>query len=377
MPPQYSALALTLIISAGVAAQPAAGPSREGALRVERVEFVDRQGFEKPLVAATILIPAGWRSQAGVEWNIRQTCGAAQGLRLAASAPDDSERIELLPGEAWAASNQGRPVGDCAPARFRDAREYLAAWAQRHRPGAAWLEYQPRLDKSQAPVQSQSAGSGIRQWSDAGQALIAYSRGGVETHETLVAVVWFTESQFAGLQPGQALHMLHGQSRGVLAWRAAKGRLDMRQFNAVWDSYRLNPEWRSRITAGNNQMASDNAQTQARVSQIHAETARQTLAEVAKRGANRARTQAELADIQAGIHRDRDASTDRMQNERVKAIREVQTYVEPRSGKVIELPSHYAHAWRLKDGSYLLTDNPNFKPLRDLGLDGDALARMR
>jgi hypothetical protein len=42
-------------------------------------------------------------------------------------------------------------------------------------------------------------------------------------------------------------------------------------------------------------------------------------------------------------------------------------------GSTVELPNHFRHAWKLKDGSYLLTDDANFNPSRDLRIDGQAL----
>ena len=82
---------------------------------------------------------------------------------------------------------------------------------------------------------------------------------------------------------------------------------------------------------------------------------------------------AHIAEMQTEGYRNRDATSDRMQRESIKAIREIETYRDPRSGGVVELPNHYRHAWRLQDGSYLLTDNQAFEPRRDLGIAGERL----
>ena len=42
---------------------------------------------------------------------------------------------------------------------------------------------------------------------------------------------------------------------------------------------------------------------------------------------------------------------------------------------VVELPNHYRHAWRMRDGTYVLTDSPNFDPQRDAGQAGEQLQR--
>lgn len=169
------------------------------------------------------------------------------------------------------------------------------------------------------------------------------------------------------------MQSISGQSYGVLAWRAPEGQLDFRQFDAVWQTLRRGEAWNARITAAENQMAQDNARTQAQISQIQAQTSRDTLAEIAKRGQIRAQTRAEISDMQNRGYAARDASTDRMQRDNIKTIREVETYREPRSGGVVELPNHYRHAWQLKDGTYVLTDSQAFDPGRDLGIAGERL----
>lgn len=85
-----------------------------------------------------------------------------------------------------------------------------------------------------------------------------------------------------------------------------------------------------------------------------------------------AQTRAEIADIHAGIQRDRSASQGRMHRDKVRTLREVEHYRDP-SGGLVELPNHYQHAWKLRDGSYVLTDSPAFDPGRDLGVAGEKL----
>jgi hypothetical protein len=42
---------------------------------------------------------------------------------------------------------------------------------------------------------------------------------------------------------------------------------------------------------------------------------------------------------------------------------------------VVQLDNSYQHAWRVADGSYLLTDDPNFRPGL-FGLQGQELRRV-
>lgn len=369
---------VVLLCAASAAAAPPLPPLPEGALRVQRVEFIDRQGFEKPMVAATIMVPAGWQQEAGVEWNVRQRCTRPHALRLRARATDGSAAIELVPGEGWGQTSTGAPVSDCPHGTWRDTREYLAAWVQRNRPGARWLDYRARPDKSR-PEQLQNfpGGAAFSHRVESGQALIAYSEAGRDVRETLAANVAFTQTRLMMVGQNQPLQTLQGQSLGVLAWRAPAGTLDMRQFDAVWDTLRSGPEWQARIDKANAEMSADNQRTQAEINRINAATQRETMAHIALRGQIRAQTQRDVAAIRNNTYQAGQASNDRMHTDSVRTVREVQGYRDPRSGGVVELSQHYRHAWQLRDGSYVLTDNPAFNPGRDVGMAGEELVRTR
>ena len=141
----------------------------------------------------------------------------------------------------------------------------------------------------------------------------------------------------------------------------------------MWDTLRAAPEWQQRINAAESQMAQESNATQARISQIRADTSRENLAQMARRGEIRAQTQRDLADIRNNTWQARQDSNDRMHTHNVRVVREVQGWRDPRSGGVVELCNHYRHAWRLRDGSYVLTHNPSFDPARDLRVSGVAM----
>lgn len=352
-----------------------------GALRVQRAEIIDRQGFEKPLVAATMMVPAGWSQQGTVEWKkvtTQKRCGSLHGLRLAAAAPDGSAAIELVPGDAWASNNFGAPVNDCLSAQVRDAQQYLQAWVQHHRPGARWLDYRARPDKLQGVSgrQQNFNGGGTSLRYDSGQALIAYTANGREMRETLVANMSIVETQFQGLQ-GRKMQTMQGQSFGVLTWRAPAGTLDFRQFDAVWATLRPGDEWQARISKSQAEMAADDERTQRELNRINGEMQRENAMHAAQRHAIRMGTIRDVAAIRNNTYQSTQATNDRMHTDTSRTVREVNGYREPRGGGVVELSSHYQHAWQLRDGSYVLTDSPNFNPSRDLGMAGEQLVRTR
>lgn len=73
----------------------------------------------------------------------------------------------------------------------------------------------------------------------------------------------------------------------------------------------------------------------------------------------------------------RGAMRDQGQGNAVRGVRETDVWQDPGSGRAVELSQNYRHAWKLKDGSYLLSDDASLDPQRDLGLAGERMKRGR
>lgn len=369
-------LILAATLAAAALAPAAAADLPAGALRVQVAQMVDRQGFEKPMPALTMLVPAGWRHQGDVQWKVGIACQRPYQPRLEAVAPDGVGAIVLAPGEGWGANSFG-PVGQgCPQATHASAEQYLAAWVRQHRPGAQWLDYRLRPERHrEGPAHSFPGGGTMRSWVETGQALIGYEVQGRPVRETLAVSVSFFQSTIPMVNRAP-MQTVVGESFGVLAWRAPAGTLDLRQFDAVWQTLRAEPEWKSRIDAGMAQMARENAETQAKIAQIKRDMNAETMAHIRRRGEIMANTRAEVSAIYSGIQRDRSASQDRMHADNVRTLREVDVY-RGSSGPAVELPHHYKNHWKLDDGSYVLTDSHSFDPGRDLGVQGERLQLAR
>jgi hypothetical protein len=71
-------------------------------------------------------------------------------------------------------------------------------------------------------------------------------------------------------------------------------------------------------------------------------------------------------------------SDDRRQHEFGETIKGVETYNDPNAaGGQVELSNLYNHAWRLNDGSYVLSNDAAFEPFRDIGVDGKRLEKTQ
>ncbi len=374
-----SIVALMLPLATSIAtAQPRELPA--GTLRVQVLEIIDKQGFEKPMLAATMMLPAGWQNEGAIVWTVGQRCGAPLHTRVASRSPDGASAIELSATEGWSANNLGQPANDGCPAGSHvNAEQYLRAWVQKNRPGAQWLDYRLRPERSQVgATQAFPGGGGFKEWTETGQALIGYTlngaQGGRTVRETLAVAVRFQGSEFPMVNRAP-MRLLNAQALGVLSWRAPEGQLDFKHFDALWQTLKPADEWAERVRAGLQKMADDNARTQAEITRIQGETARETMWHMQRRQQIRQQTREEIIAIQAGTARSRSESSDRMHRESVRTVREVEHYRAPGGGGVVELPSHYRHAWRMRDGTYVLTDSPNFDPQRDLGQPGEQMQR--
>ena len=78
--------------------------------------------------------------------------------------------------------------------------------------------------------------------------------------------------------------------------------------------------------------------------------------------------------IRSQVQANRERGEDRIAHGRGDEIRGAQRFDDNNApGGQVELSAYYNNAWRLNDGSYILTDSPNFEPWRDIGLEGQRL----
>jgi hypothetical protein len=131
-------------------------------------------------------------------------------------------------------------------------------------------------------------------------------------------------------------------------------------FEAIRKTMRANPQWSQRIANHNGAIA-----------QVALEESR-------KRAALIAQSNAEIAKIREDAWNASQESADRRAREFGEVIRGVETYDDANApGGAVQLSNLYDHAWRLDDGSYVLTNDSSFQPFRDLGIDGHALEVTR
>jgi hypothetical protein len=90
------------------------------------------------------------------------------------------------------------------------------------------------------------------------------------------------------------------------------------------------------------------------------------------------RTYREIGDMIRQSWQRQQAVRDKRARDFINVMTEEQDYDDAQSptGRT-RLPMHYDQAWRLNDGTYVMTNDPSFNPYKALGIDGEQLVQSR
>lgn len=227
------------------------------------------------------------------------------------------------------------------------------------------LDFRPRPDLA-APLQRiAQQGNGMRSWGEGGEILIGYQQRGRPVREAISTAVFFIHTQFPSMT-GASTEMLQGMAGPGFAMRMPEGALDFKAAEALRLSIRSAPEWQSRMNQAMAERGRIAADHNRRMGEINRQGA-------ADRSAIIANTARDINEIQMGTWQSRNESMDRQQRETIEGVRGVETYNDPHYGGTVQLSNQYQHAWQLRDGSYVLTDDPSFDPSRVLNVQGTKL----
>jgi hypothetical protein len=357
-------IGLVLTFATAIAQQPRGLPP--GALHVERAVILDATGFEAPMAASTLFLPRGWQTQGGVYWALEFMCTNGYNVMWSAASPDGALTINVLPQARWELNNYNAPPATpgCQPAPYRNVQQYLESVVQGWRPGSRPLDFRTRDDLAREYAQlntvTPAALGEMRTWVEAGELLFAFNDRGGDMRGSVAAVVIFSGSRMSAGPGMPTMESLSGFALPAYAVTAPNGKLDLRFFDAIRRSMKPNPQWEARLANHN------------------AAIGRVALEESRKRAQIIAQSNAEIAQIRERAWNSYQESSDRRAREFAESIRGVETYNDSNApGGQVELSNVYEHAWRLTDGTYVLTNDSNFEPFRDLGLDGSRLEATR
>jgi len=343
--------------------------------RMKKVAIVDERGFERPMQALTLLIPADWQFQGSVQYNSNTACHPdIVHLAFRATSPDGRLALEMFPDHHWMwsgdpqmvrmlqMSNQqtsrlGRKACDLmAP---MNATEYLQRYVVPGvRRGATVVGVEPmpemaqQLQQQAREEEATAARQGIRGQirADVSRVRLAYNAGGQQVEEWLAAetVVAGMMGPSFDMRTGRAGQAMYYDCGGYLvtAMRAPQGQLQPMEnfFLMMLSTIRLDPAWESRVTNVIAQMNADDSRAATQRSAIATQYGQDTSRMINEGYQSRSK-------IQDSAFRKWD-----------QAIRGVQTFRNPNTGDTVELSNEYGHAWAGGGNQYVLSDQQGFNP---------------
>jgi hypothetical protein len=343
----------------GAPVQSGAAPGLpQGTVMMQKAEIVDASGFAQPMVAATLLVPAGWRTEGGIVWGAFGQCGGDYAHKWSMTSPDGSSALSVTPVANWSGVRSMYPAAQqqeaCEQAFYSSAREYLEVTARRLHPQGRILDYRPLPDEAKpiqdaiaqlVPMNVQNMQSRI--YADAGEILVAYQENGRDMRETIMTLVVISQVRMGDvMNPGQIMmETISGAPGAIAVVKAPNGALDLGLRKRVQSSLRFTPQWSAEI-----------AKFQARKSKAFGDgmnDGHDTRMDAIKK----------TGEIINGMYDDRQIVNDRNRREFIEAVRGVETYNDPVYGGPVQLDHTYDHAWRVNNNdSYILTNDPNFNP---------------
>ncbi|MBL8860339.1 MAG: hypothetical protein JNL28_17650 [Planctomycetes bacterium] len=346
---------------------PASGVASGSGTRTVRMEpavIVDATGFEKPLAAATLFLPHGWSAEGGVFWGAEFTCTNGYAFRWNARSPDGATQISILPQEKWEWNNYGAGVSTpgCALQPWTNVKSYLEALVHRVKPGARIKHFQPREDLRKQFAQYETSTpmpmGEARTWVEAAEIRATFTEAGQEKVGTILVVAVF--SLLRNNSGMGVMDAITGSTFPAYATSAPAKAHDAALYEAIRTSIQVDPNWERRIQGHNVAIG------------------RVALEEGRKRAAIIAKSSAEIAAIRSAAWESYSISADRRAKDFADALRGVQTWRDTAApGGTVALSHNYDHAWRLNDGSYVLSNDPSFDPWRDLKVEGKKLGLER
>lgn len=337
-----------------------ADPERK-ALRFRKFSYVDARGTGGE--AFSLLIPADWQFEGGVNWVFDNPTMPAH-IAFKVKNPGGREELEAFPTLAmfWTDNPMTTsmfPTGSryygAEVMPMVGAREALSKIVlPRYRgnlPGLRVVSIQPMPNLAKA-VKGVSEQPGVQASIDAAKMRIEYVKGGTSIEEDIVAVVegYTTSFQtFQGVFTSTPWFVSY-----TFSCKAAKGRLAENAvlFKTMTDSFRVNPQWFNTY----NQIVTILVQNQLKFIRSMGELSRYI-----------SQTSSEISDSMMQSYNERQKIYDRIGEKMSETIRGTAQYYNPIEGTQVELPNGYKHVWASGSGEYLLTDSPGYNPNTESG----------
>lgn len=336
-------------------------------IKFRKIKIYDYNGFAKPVVAYTLLIPDGWKVSGGIKWDLNAKCiiGTVSN-HLKAESPDKKLSFEMFPIHTWEWMND-----PTALQMAEYSRQTTGKGCMLHRPmnagrfisqvfipemragakiikvvntsGAAAAAREKNLEEIRAMMKLYNADLET----DAVLATIRYnSSTGIKDEWITTSVTEYSYNMPSATNYGSYYKYYYSTADEIMSFSAPKGELKKNDklFSAIMASFHLNPVWGKAIS-----------DMFVNISNIQAKGAMD-------RSRIWSNAMNEIGETQYQSWQNSQDSQDRIAQNWSQYLRGVETYIDPNTNTSIELSSGYKQAWTDKNGDYILSDDPLFNP---------------
>ncbi|MEM9605327.1 MAG: hypothetical protein AAGA11_20865 [Pseudomonadota bacterium] len=332
----------------------ASASAMDGVLHIKPVELTDAHGFEKPIPAATTLIPASWTFNGQVQYST-SPCAREPKMVFKAASADGKVSVSMLPAFTVSWSSLGQSTA-CPFHRALRAEDMIqpVLGNQLTNPKVIEINRDPAMTEQLARAAQRSPR--FSQYGDHLVATIEHDNDGERYRSHLML---FTQHQHT-VQP-----MAYGSPAEItvttvmpVVYDAPKSEFGKPEHTVaqslIFSSFQRDPQWSARIGKGLKAMADDDRRTAESIAKMRRET------------------NTFIASLNASSRAQADASNDRNHRRTLEMLTETQT-VQTSSGPV-RLPA--GQAWQAANGSLFVSQNPNFNP-SSVGISAKRLQAVR
>ncbi len=330
---------------------------------LKRFRVTDNQGFSQPIEASSFLLPANWQLSGGIQWNPSSKCLPEMvQASLQAQSPDGAYQLMVLPVTQfdWSddpvyldAMQRGFNPHSCNIAQPLDAAGYIAQGLAPSL-GAQVKSYntidalQQQMDAGAAQMTNLARSAGNNAYSHRGSA----AEGTLHFNDGKEGLAFCTLMQTIATMPGTQGNMANTfqcyvSMRIVIKFNAGNETMARKIMSTLFSSTRINPQWWNGLQSyfmAVGKAAQDQTWRQIQI----AHEAQQEIGDNIVRNweSKNSPDRAANGDYGEGFS---------------QYLRGVKSWKDE-NGSEVELTDGYSNAWKRKDGSYLLTNDPSFDP---------------
>lgn len=333
---------------------------------LQRVRFLDEQGFDRPVEAFSMLFPKDWKTEGGVRWKgIGECRGEITAMLVKATSPDGKIHFEIISPRSfnWADDQMllqtmmaGAQAGGCAVNQPFSAEQYVQGYAQQdlHASASEIRSDEKRMARAhqldqQANAISAQYGNNTEQTTTYANGKLAWPDGTEGFMEAGVtnSITRKPDMFSGGISTFSSTGVFYCS---MIRFPPERREEAMRMLALFSSSHRMNPIWTK---------AKENFLTQ--LGNMEHAGRMEKIRLMGEQAQAYAKAQGDANDRQMRNWEQQQASQDKQHERFVQTVREVETWNDGSNGRV-ELTSGYDHAWSRGDGSYILSNSPNFDP---------------